>query len=348
LRANNRFLDLIVNPTSRNPFIVKTKVIKQIRNFLDGLDFIEVQTPILSGQAGGANAKPFTTYHNDLKMNMFMRIAPELFLKQLIVGGFERVYEIGSQFRNESCDLSHNPEFTSLEFYIMGLDYNDLFTLCEAMMCQIVESIKGSLKFMYQNKEIDFTPPFKRLDIMQEIENGIGQKIPTDISSEETRLFLAEMCNKFGVECSNPRTTARLIDKLAGRFVESQCHNPTFLINHPSIMSPLAKLHRDNPQLTERFELFVLGVEYCNAYTELNDPIIQRKTFESQMESKKQGDDEAQDIDHTFIKALEYGLPPTGGFGMGIDRFAMLLSDRDNIRDVLLFPTLRSSKFTNN
>lgn len=350
LRARNRFLDLIVNPSSRKPFIIKSTVIKLIRQYLDKKSFLEVHTPILSGQAGGANAKPFQSYHNDLKMDMFLRIAPELFLKQLIVGGFDRVYEIGPQFRNESIDDSHNPEFISLEFYMTGVDYTDLMFMCEELMSDIVYTLKGSYKFKFTphdtnvETEVNFTPPFKRLDLTKEVEKGIGCALPNDFSSEETRLFLIEQCNKFNVDCRPPQTIARLFDKLAGKFVESQCVNPTFVINHPLIMSPLAKWHRENPQLTERFELFVLGTEYANAYTELNDPFIQKETFSKQMDDKKNGDDEAQEIDHTFIKALEYGLPPTGGFGMGIDRFAMLLSNVNNIRDVILFPTLRGDK----
>lgn len=347
LRARNRFLDLMVNPLARHPFVTKTHIIKQLRYYLDNNNFLEVHTPILSSLASGANAKPFKTYHNDLKMNMVMRIAPELYLKQLIVGGFERVYEIGPQFRNESVDDSHNPEFMSLELYQVGVDYIDLMEMCESMMSFIVKNIKGSYKFTYTPHgsdtpvEIDFTPPFRRLDFIEEIEKATNTKIPTDLTTEDARKFLVELCKQHNVECANPQTTPRLLDKLCGKFVESQCINPTFIINHPLIMSPLAKWHREKPHLTERFELFVLGTEYANAYTELNDPFIQKQTFELQMKDKANGDEEAQEIDHTFIKALEYGLPPTGGFGMGIDRFAMLLSNVNNIRDVILFPTLK-------
>lgn len=354
VRARMRCLDLIVNSESRTPFIIKTKLIKEIRKYLDDKDFMEVHTPILSSQVGGAIAKPFVTYHNDLKMDMYMRIAPELFLKQLVVGGFSRVYEIGQQFRNESMDQTHDPQFMSMEFYMVGADYMDLMQMSEDLMSSIVLKIKGSYKFIYNEKEIDFTPPWRRLDIMTELNNGLnkfGIKLledlkDIDLSSPSAKDIFDQICIRVGVDCSAPRTTSRLLDKLIGRFVESQCYNPTFVINHPLIMSPLAKPHRDQShfmkQLTERFEIFVLGTEYGNGYTELNDPQIQCQTFTSQMEEKAQGNDEAQEIDHTFIKALEFGLPPTGGFGMGIERFVMLLSDKNNIQDTIFFPTLRT------
>jgi lysyl-tRNA synthetase class 2 len=314
---------------------------------LDDDAFLEVQTPVLTPQAGGAAAKPFMTYHNAHKMTMALRIAPELYLKQLIVAGFDRVYEIGPQFRNESKTYKHNPEFWSLEYYAVNKDYIDLMTDCENMLFAMVKSICGSHKISYMPHgkteaiEIDFTPPFKRLDMIDEIEKAIGEKIPTPYDSEDTRLFLIDVCTRFGVVCEMPQTLPRLFDKLAGHFVETQCLNPTFVIRHPAIMSPLAKWCRYNSQLTERFELFVNYFELCNAYTELNDSVVQRAAFEKQMKDKASGDDEAQAIDATFIDALEVGLPPTGGFGMGIERLVMLLSNRENIDDVIYFPTLR-------
>ena len=343
LRSRLRFLDLIVNPDARKPFEIKTMIIKEIRKYLDNHDFTEVFTPILSSQAGGANAKPFITFHNDLKMEMFMRVAPELFLKQLVVGGFSRVYEIGQQFRNEGMDQTHDPQFMSMEFYMVGADYNDLMNICEELFCSIIMKVKTSYKLTYQGNEIDFTRPWKRIDIITEIEKSIGEKLPVDLSSESSRQFIDKICQKYHIECNVPRTISRLLDKLIGKFVESQCINPTFIINHPLIMSPLAKPHRDTSMnhLTERFEVFVLGTEYANGYTELNDPYIQRKTFEKQMEEKANGNEEAQEIDNTFIKSLEVGLPPTGGFGMGIERFTMLLSDRSSIQDTIYFPTMR-------
>ncbi len=261
LRARKRYFDLIANPDNRYVFVTRSKVFKELRDYLDSRDFIEVQTPVLSSKAGGASAKPFVTYHNDLKQNMFMRIAPELYLKELVVGGLDRVYEIGPQFRNESIDPTHNPEFYSLEFYMAYADYHDLMQMCEELFTQVVYSVYNGLKVEYQPLngdpiEIDFTPPFKKIDMMSELESRMGIKFPPDLGSEETRQMLDELCTKFGVECGAPRTSSRMIDKLVGHFIEPECINPTFIINHPFVMSPLAKQHRDNSQLTERFELF--------------------------------------------------------------------------------------------
>jgi len=341
--GQKRFLEILMNDKLSNNIKIKNQVIKYIRNYLDNLNFTEVFTPMLQNKAGGANAKPFITHHNDLNTEMVLRIAPELYLKQLIVSGFERVYEIGQQFRNESIDRTHNPEFLSLEFYMTYADYNDLMKMTEDLISNVVLNICGSYKITYhneklnQNLEIDFTPPFKRIDFMKDLENHIGT-FPNNYESEEMKVFLLQKCNEYKIDCDLPHTIPRLLDKLAGHFLESQCKNPTFLINHPLIMSPLAKYHRDDSRLTERFELFVNYFELCNAYTELNDPLIQKKTFEKQMEDKKNGDTEAQDIDETFISALEYGLPPTGGFGLGIERLIMLLTNSKYIKDVITFP----------
>lgn len=349
LRQRKRYLDLMTNPTSKTPFKIRTKVIKFLRDYLDSKEFYEVQTPILTPQAGGAIAKPFMTYHNDCKKQMAMRIAPELYLKQLVVGGFDRVYELGNQFRNESIDRTHSPEFTSLEFYMAYADYNDLLIMAEEIFSGIAYHIHGSYKIKCKpfdssddtEVEVDFTPPFARYDFIGEIENGANVKLPNDLASEETRLMLENICKDFGVECSNPRTNSRMLDKLAGHFIEPKCKNPSFIINHPLIMSPLAKWHRDDPRVTERFELFMLGYEFANAYTELNDPEIQRFTFDEQAKAKANGDDEAQGIDEQFIDALEYGLPPTGGFGIGVDRLVMLMAGVKKIQDVIFFPTMR-------
>lgn len=343
IRARKRYFDMIANHDVRDVFIIKSKIFGQIRRYLDDRGFIEVHTPILSLNAGGASAKPFITHHNDLDQSMFLRIAPELYLKQLVVGGLNRVYELGPQFRNESIDPSHNPEFSSLEFYMAYADYNDLFTMCEELFSAIVFSIHGTLKLKYKplNRDeitIDFTPPYKRIDMISELEKRTGKLFPKDLSSESTRDFFDDLCTTLHVECGSPRTTARLIDKLVGYFIEPDCQNPTFIMNQPLIMSPLAKQHREFPQLTERFELFIAGMELANAYTELNDPQIQRSRFEEQAKAKSAGDDEAQAIDEPFIDSLEYGLPPTGGFGLGIERLVMLLTDRNTIRDVLTFP----------
>jgi lysyl-tRNA synthetase class 2 len=280
-------------------------------------------------------------------MNLFMRIAPELYLKQLVVGGIERVYEIGRQFRNEGIDLTHNPEFTTCEFYWAYADFNDLISVTEELLSGMVKEICGGYKVQYQPKgqetaiEIDFTPPFRRISMMDGLKEFAGVEITTDLASEETRQFLIKKLAELKLECSPPLTTARLLDKLVGEFIECKCINPTFITEHPQIMSPLAKWHRSKPGLTERFELFVNTKELCNSYTELNDPKIQRSCFEAQAKDRELGDDEAQLIDEVFCNSLEYGLPPTAGWGMGIDRTTMFLANHNNIKEVLLFPAMK-------
>lgn len=344
VRYKQRYLDLIINEENLATFKKRSIIIKTIRNFLDNdLGLMEVDTPILNPTVGGASAKPFETFSIDYDCPMFMRIAPELYLKMLIVGGFKGVYEIGKQFRNESNDLTHNSEFTSLEYYIQNCDYNDLITQCEKLLTHIIETINDkSLIIQYDGKYIDFTAPFKRLDMIDTLEKLTNTKLPIDLSTEEAREFLDILCIKLNVECTAPRTTGRLLDKLVGHFIEPLCINPTFIIGHPKIMSPLAKGDRNGTNRAERFELFVNGKELANAYTELNDPIIQLETFQSQAKDKTLGDIEAMSVDAGFIKALEYGLPPTGGFGMGIDRLVMLLTNNTSIREVILFPTMKS------
>jgi lysyl-tRNA synthetase class 2 len=290
-RYRQRYLDLIINNPVHNIFRTRNKILDFLRNFLRAEDFTEVETPMMNMIAGGATARPFETFHNDLDMKLFMRIAPELYLKMLIVGGMDRVFEIGKQFRNESIDLTHNPEFTTCEFYWAYADYYDLMNFTERLLSEMVMSIHGKYKIAYHPKddesdpdkvyEIDFTPPFRRIKMMEGLEEALSVTLPRgrDLDTEETREFFDKLCKDRNVECANPRSTARLIDKLVGEFLESQCISPCFIIDHPKLMSPLAKWHRTEEGLTERFELFANKHEVINAYTELNDPKVQLECF---------------------------------------------------------------------
>lgn len=359
LRYSNRYLDLIVNKEVGDIFIKRHKIIKFLREYFYKNDFMEVETPILSNQAGGANAKPFITHMNSLKQNMFMRIAPELYLKQLVIGGFNKVFEIGKQFRNEDIDTTHNPEFTSCEAYQVGADYNMLIKMTEDILYNMAIEINGSSKVKWLNTDIDFQPPYQIYDVMDTLITEIKKKhhkekliyphkeLDIDYNEVLDKIYnndesvvnkLMDIIKYFEIDFKPPHTLNRVIDCLIGEFVEPLCIQPTFLINHPQIMSPLAKPHRSMKGKTERFELFVNKKELCNAYTELNNPFIQKKIFMEVAKQKAKGDDEIPPSDENFVKALEYGLPPTGGWGLGIDRLIMILTGQDSIREVIFFP----------
>jgi len=336
LRYRQRYVDLIVNPNVKEVFIIRSRIISVIRNFLDEKGILEVETPILQPLYGGATAKPFVTHHNTLDVDLYLRIADELYLKRLIVGGFEGVYEISKDFRNEGMDRSHNPEFTMLELYVAYKDYNWMMNFVEEIFETICEKVFGKTEFIVEGKQINFKRPWKRVDYV----NAIKDKTGIDVinSSEEDLKALAK---NIGLDTSSLKGKAKFIDEIFSKTVEPDLIQPTFVIDYPLILSPLAKKHRSKENVVERFEVYVAGKELCNAFSELNDPIDQRQRFEEQVKQKKAGNEEAHPVDEDFIRSMEYGMPPMAGLGIGIDRLIMLFTNQSSIRDVIFFPQMK-------
>ncbi len=337
LRYRRRYVDLNVNPQVKEAFVKRSKIISSIRSFLEGRGFLEVETPVLHNQAGGAAARPFITHHNTLDIDMYLRIALELHLKRLIVGGFDRVFEIGRVFRNEGMDQKHNPEFTELELYQAYTDINGMMEITETMMREVAHKVNGTGLVRYGDREIDLDRPFEKITMTDAVRQYSG----VDFSKITTLGEARAAAKEHGVEYEERHKIGDILSAFFDEFVEDKLIQPTFITGHHVDISPLAKRDPANPQLTQRFELFINGCEYANAFSELNDPIDQRERFEAQAKLKAQGDEEACGVDEDFLMALEYGMPPTGGLGIGVDRFVMLLTDSQSIRDVLLFPTMK-------
>ncbi|WP_160203315.1 lysine--tRNA ligase [Priestia megaterium] len=336
-RYRQRYLDLITNPESKQTFISRSRIIQSMRRYLDNHGYLEVETPMMHSIAGGAAARPFVTHHNALDMELYMRIAIELHLKRLIVGGLEKVYEIGRVFRNEGVSTRHNPEFTMIELYEAYADYKDIMALTENLIAHIAQEVLGTTKIQYGDQEVDLTPEWTRLHMVDAIKQYTGVDFWGEISVEEARALAKE----HGVEITEHMQYGHIVNEFFEQKVEEQLIQPTFIYGHPVEISPLAKKNAEDPRFTDRFELFIVAREHANAFTELNDPIDQRERFEAQLKEKEQGNDEAHEMDDDFIEALEYGMPPTGGLGIGIDRLVMLLTNAPSIRDVLLFPHMR-------
>jgi lysyl-tRNA synthetase class 2 len=336
-RYRQRYLDLIVNPEVRKTFIMRSRIISAIRRYMDARDFIEVDTPILNLIPGGAAARPFITHHNALDLDMYLRIAPELFLKRLIVGGLERVYELGRMFRNEGMDVKHNPEFSMMEMYQAYTDYHGMMELAENLISSVAQEVLGTMKVTYQGCEIDLTPPWRRLTMREAVLEYSG----VDFDLVKDDLEARRLARERGIEFEGNPTKGEVMSLFFEEYAESQLVQPTFIMDYPVEISPLTKRKPDRPELTERFEIFITGREFGNAYSELNDPMDQKERFIDQVKKREAGDEEANMMDEDFIIALEHGLPPTGGMGIGIDRVVMLLTDSSSIRDVLLFPTMK-------
>ncbi len=341
LRYRQRYVDLVVNPEVRNVFVVRSRVVSYMRQFLDDLGFLEVETPVLQPIYGGASARPFVTHHNTLDMPLYLRVADELYLKRLIVGGFDGVYEISKDFRNEGMDRFHNPEFTMMEVYVAYQDYTYMMELVENLVSSIAQKIFGKTELIYQGTEIDLTPPWPRLPLFQAIEERVGINLYGKNLAD-----LKKIASDLGLKVEPFWREGKLIDEIFSEKVEPFLIQPTFITDYPVELSPLAKRHRDDPKLVERFEPFMMGGEIGNAFSELNDPIDQRDRFLAQKKLLELGDDEAQMLDEDYLRALEYGMPPTGGLGIGIDRLVMLFADQPSIRDVIFFPQMRPEKPT--
>jgi len=338
-RYRQRYLDLIANPEVMPVFAIRSKIIERIRAFFQSQGFLEVDTPILVPVAGGAHARPFVTHHNTLDQHLYLRIATELYLKRLIIGGFDKVYELGRVFRNEGIDQDHNPEFTLLESYQAYADYNDIMTMVESLVSTVAMEVLGTTQVQYGDQLIDFAPPWKRVDFRQELKDLSG----VDIDAYNDDESLKHRATELGLDIEPKDGRAKVIDKLFSSYVEPRLAQPTFVLDYPVIMSPLAKAKPDSPGYVERFEAFAAGMEIANSYTELNDPAVQRERFENQEALRLMlGDDETDRLDEDFLIALEYGMPPTGGLGIGIDRLVMLLAGQTSIRDIMLFPQMRT------
>ncbi len=337
LRYRQRYVDLIVNPEVRQNFVLRSNIIKSLRCFLDDRGFLEVETPMMHPIAGGAAARPFITHHNALDMKLYMRIAPELYLKRLIVGGLEKVYELGRVFRNEGISIKHNPEFTMVEIYQAYADYQDLMQLTEQAIAKIAMDVLGTTKITYQGQEIDLTPPWTRMTMSEAILKYSGIDFAQVENIEQAR----EIAKKLHVDFNKQDGIGKILNNVFEEICEKNLIQPTFIIGHPKEISPLAKSNKDNPEITDRFEAFIFAREMANGFSELNDPIDQKERFIKQVAERESGDDEAHMMDEDYVTALEYGLPPTGGLGIGIDRLVMLLTDSASIRDVILFPHMR-------
>ncbi|MGB6370080.1 MAG: lysine--tRNA ligase, partial [Atribacterota bacterium] len=339
VRYRKRYLDLIANPSVREIFIKRSKVVQSIRNFLDNRGFLEVETPIMQPIPGGATARPFITHHNALHRDFYLRIAPELYLKRLLVGGLEKVYELSRNFRNEGISTKHNPEFTMLELYEAYGDYHSMMQITEELILYILKNVLGNLEIEYRGNKIDFTPPWKRISMYKVIEEVVGIRVDK-ISPKDFN----KVVKKYNLNIKGSINRGEIINELFEKFVEPTLIQPTFVIDYPLELSPLSKQNKDNPELVERFELFISSMELVNAFTELNDPAEQERRFEEQVAKKEAGDMESHFMDKDYVEALEYGMPPAGGLGVGIDRLMMLLTNSDSIKEVILFPQLKSKE----